>query len=214
MLGAASAAANFWYIETLSNGTLASFSKRSIPENAVPEKRENSLAKRTIIFPLAALQPLIDAFQEYFGLNISQAAFATFPNPFSGIKSKNIVVADGSEGGQSIPLWPQIQPARKPSFILAWDDDGDANPYSWNNGTNLYDTYLQAKAGGIPFPVVPPQRHSSTTTTRRSQCFLVATPASRPPSPQTPQSSTTWPPRRIPHTRTSPSSNFQQALAR
>jgi lysophospholipase len=170
MLGAASAAANFWYIEDLSNGTLAPFSKRSLSSPSSPEKRDSSIstfAKRAILFPLANLEPLIDAFQEVFGLNLTQIAYATFPNPFPSIKSKNLLLADGSEAGQSIPLWSQIQPARKPSFIVAWDDDQDQAPYSWNNGTNLYNTYIQAQADGIPFPIVPPPTtfiHNNYTT--------------------------------------------------
>jgi lysophospholipase len=167
MLGAAGAAANFWYIESVSNGTLAPFSKRSIQALDKRRKRDNSLAKREITFPLAGLEPLIGAFQEIFGLNLSEAAYATIPNPFPNVASKDIILADGSEAGQSIPLWPQIQPARKPSFIVAWDSDSDQAPYSWNNGTNLYGTYLQAQAERIPFPIVPPATtfiHNNYTT--------------------------------------------------
>ena len=158
MLGMAGAAANFWYIESVSNGTLAAFPKRSIEASAVKAKREPAaaLAKREITFPLSGLQPLIDAFQEFFGLNFSQAAYAKFPNPFPSIGSKDLTFSDGSEGGQSIPLWPLIQTARESSFIVAWDSDSDQPPYGWNNGTNLYDTYIQAEADGIPFPIVPP----------------------------------------------------------
>lgn len=167
MLGAVGAAANFWYIEYVSNGTLAPFSKRSIESQAAKPKRDNSLSKREITFPLPELQPLIDAFQEFFGLNLSQAAYAKYPNPYPSDKAKDIILADGSEGGQSIPLWPQIQPARKSNFIIAWDSDSDQEPYSWSNGTNLYDTYLQAEAHGIPFPIVPPPTtfiHNNYTT--------------------------------------------------
>jgi lysophospholipase len=65
-------------------------------------------------------------------------------------------MVDGSEGGQTIPLWGQIQPARASNFIIAWEDTNDAPPYGWNNGTNIYHTYQQASAAGLPFPIVPP----------------------------------------------------------
>ena len=158
MLGTVGAAANFWIIESLSNGTLAPFAKRSIPSPAAPPQKRSStsLTKREITYPLSGLEPLISAFQEYFNLNLSQIVFATFPNPFPGTATEEITITDGSEAGQSIPLWPQIQPARDLDFIVAWDSDSDQGPYNWNNGTNLYDTYLAADAAGIPFPVVPP----------------------------------------------------------
>lgn len=39
---------------------------------------------------------------------------------------------------------------------MAWDDDADSHPYSWNNGTNIWDTYNRAKESGLPFPEIPP----------------------------------------------------------
>jgi lysophospholipase len=65
-------------------------------------------------------------------------------------------MVDGSEGGQTIPLWGQIQPARASNFIIAWEDTNDAPPYGWKNGTNLYHAYQQASAAGLPYPIVPP----------------------------------------------------------
>ena len=41
------------------------------------------------------------------------------------------------------------------NFIFAWDSNADANPFSWNNGTNLFDTYVRAREVGLPFPTVP-----------------------------------------------------------
>jgi lysophospholipase len=90
--------------------------------------------------------------------------YAQVPNPFFGIptastytqNASSLNFVDGSESGQTIPLWGQIQPVRNLSFIIAWDDTNDAAPFGWNNGTNLYNTYLQAEAAGIPFPIIPP----------------------------------------------------------
>ncbi|KAJ9641659.1 hypothetical protein H2204_002721 [Knufia peltigerae] len=154
IMGLAASAFNFWYIEALSNGTLAQFSKRS---NAA----EHSLAKRAD-FPAATVESLFDAFQEYFNLTKQQTVSPIIPNPFAGMpgtkgpEPATLSLADGSEMGQSIPFWPMIQPARNVDFIISWDNDEDANPYGWNNGTNLYNTYIQARRNGLPFPEIPP----------------------------------------------------------
>jgi lysophospholipase len=39
-------------------------------------------------------------------------------------------------------------------YSIAWDSNEDANPFSWNNGTNLYNTYVRANVSGIPLPIV------------------------------------------------------------
>lgn len=39
---------------------------------------------------------------------------------------------------------------------ISWDNDEDTVPYGWNNGTNIYNTYIQARRQGLPFPEVPP----------------------------------------------------------
>ena len=62
---------------------------------------------------------------------------------------------DGTESMQGLPFWGQIQPARHLDFIIAWDSNADAAPYTWINGTSLYNTYLAAKAASIPFPTIP-----------------------------------------------------------
>jgi lysophospholipase len=102
--------------------------------------------------------------ESIFNLTIPEIAYAQIPNPFVGVPSASpytqtapyLNMVDGSEGGQTIPLWGRIQPARASNFIIAWEDTNDAPPYGWNNGTNLYHTYQQASADGLPFPIVPP----------------------------------------------------------
>lgn len=104
------------------------------------------------------------AFQKALNLSLTEIAYGSVPNPFFGVSSASaytqtatdLSFVDGSEGGQTIPLWGQIQPVRNASFIIAWEDSNDAHPYEWNNGTNLYNTYLAAKAARLPFPIVPP----------------------------------------------------------
>jgi lysophospholipase len=163
MIGAATAALNFWYIEDMSNGTLAPFAKRSVDKRTPTKSTKHhgaevskSLKKRDGLFPLATLEELIDAFEEFFDLNYTQIAYGQFPNPFPSIDTETLMTVDGSESGGGIPVWPQIQPARKSDFIIAWDGSTDAIPFGWQNGTNLHNTYIQAKADGIPFPVIPP----------------------------------------------------------
>ncbi|KAI9813255.1 MAG: hypothetical protein M1827_004197 [Pycnora praestabilis] len=159
IIGTSGAGFNFWYIEDMSNNTLAPFSKRSSYVRSSNTKF--SLSKRAT-FSAAELDSLLEAFQEYAHENASDIGYAYYPNPFAGLPSSspssksttNLKLVDASEDGQAIPFWGQIQPARSSSFIIGWDDneDGDNN---WNNGTNLYNTYLAAKASGIPFPVIP-----------------------------------------------------------
>ncbi|OJZ83665.1 hypothetical protein ASPFODRAFT_140016 [Aspergillus luchuensis CBS 106.47] len=154
VIGTSAGAFNFWYLESVSNGTLGQFAKRSTTH-------KSSLAKR--LSKPANLNGLVEAFADTFDLNLTEVAYSTFPNPFTNLSlstgnahtSPTLKLVDGSETGQTIPLWGQIQPARNVDFIIAWDDSQDADPYSWNNGTNLYNTYLAANATGLPFPVIP-----------------------------------------------------------
>lgn len=167
ILGTVGGAFNFWWIEDVSNGTLAPFSKRSLSSLHGPRKVGHQFARRSTnpeaAFPEASAEALLEVFTEILGVPFLQTMYAWYPNPFAGLNSssslirdsKNLQLVDGSENGQSIPLWGQIQPHRKSDFIIGWDGGGDAPPYFWNNGTNLYDTYLYTKARGIPFPVVP-----------------------------------------------------------
>lgn len=115
ILGLAASAFNFWYIEALSNGTLAHFSKRS-------NVAEHSLGKRAD-FPAATVNSLLDAFQQYFNLTKQQSVSPIIPNPYAGMPGTNgpepatLSLADGSEGGQAVPFWPMLQPARNVDFM-------------------------------------------------------------------------------------------------
>jgi lysophospholipase len=165
MLGVSAGAFNLWEVEVDSNGTLGSFSKRS------SQASTSQLKKREEIISPELADGIVEGFQEALNLTLPEIVYAQIPNPFAGLASSSpytqtatdLLLVDGPEGGQTIPLWGQIQPARSPAFIIAWDNSGDAPPYSWNNGTNLYNTYLQASASRLPFPIVPP---SSTFVNR------------------------------------------------
>ena len=161
MMGSTSAALNMWYIEDLSNGTLGTFAKRSrLDEHVSPSyhaKRQNNAVS------LSELEDLFEAFNETFMENATSVAYASWPNPFVGLNTTTLSlrdepylkIVDGSEAGQTIPLWSLIQPARHLDFIFAWDDSADARPNGWNNGTNLYNTYVAAKRSELPFPIIP-----------------------------------------------------------
>lgn len=159
MIGTSSGAWNFWEIEDKSNGTLASFAKRSL------SRRDSSdLQKRDEVTPVSTLLEIDDAFEEYFNLTVNETAYSRFPNPFYGLTSvaaantanlTDLDFVDGSESGQTIPFWSLIQPARNPAFLIGWDNDATSGEYTWSNGTNLYNTYVRAEAEEIPFPIVP-----------------------------------------------------------
>ncbi|PYH90002.1 lysophospholipase [Aspergillus ellipticus CBS 707.79] len=155
IIGTSADAFNFWYLESISNDTLGQFAKRS-------SSPPSTLSKR--LTAPSDIDNLAIAFNSSFGLNLTEISYSVFPNPFANLSlssgiahdSETLNMVDGSETGQTIPFWGQIQPARSVDFILAWDDSQDASPYDWNNGTNLYNTYVAANNTGIPFPIIPP----------------------------------------------------------
>lgn len=159
MLGTAASAWNYWYIGDYSNQTLAQWPKRSISS-----KKFKATAKRDsseTFFPESTLTALIAGFAEAFNLTMPNIAYAEWFNPFFGTSSSTnesevIQMVDSAEDGTALPLWPLIQPERNASFLVAWDDDPDAFPNNWLNGTNMYTAFLAAEAAGLPFPVVPP----------------------------------------------------------
>ncbi|KAJ5655906.1 hypothetical protein N7507_007856 [Penicillium longicatenatum] len=145
VMGSAASAWNSWWLGATTNGTLGQFSKRHDLDN---RESDSSLTG------ISSLSFLNDYFNETYGYTIAQISNPSIPNPFNS--EENITFADGSEAGQSVPFLPLIQPERKVDFIMAWDDDADSLPYTWNNGTNIWDTYNRAKESGLPFPVIPP----------------------------------------------------------
>lgn len=150
-MGSAGAAWSYWWLAAVSNNSLGHFSKRSSIE---PDSHPHQFQRRSDVLPLAYLEGLNDQFNETFGLSPSQIANPSIPAAFS--PDQNITFADNSEALQALPLWSLIQPERNPDFIIAWDDDPDAFPYDWINGTNMYDTSFLAKQAGLPFPLAPP----------------------------------------------------------
>ena len=148
-MGTSSSADNFWTLEAISNGTEGSFAKRSSLR-----KRQSSDQSAT-----NSILGLNSIFGSTFNLSLNDTLYAVYPNPFRGYNNSeldepNLVMVDGSESGQTIPLWPLLQPARGVDFIIAFDGSGET-PYLWQNGTNMIDTYNAATAAGLKFPKMP-----------------------------------------------------------
>ena len=165
MLGTTAQAFGFWYIEDKSNNTQGLFPKRSKlrEEPARQGFQANSRLARRIVtqFPASELDEEAAAFKTYFNLNASEISYALVPNPFrdssTSSESKNddsnLQLVDSTELGSALPLTGQL--ARNATFVMTWDDNSDALPYGWQNGTNLYNAYREFKALDVPFPVVP-----------------------------------------------------------
>ena len=88
---------------------------------------------------------LIFVMESIFNETLEQALYAVWPNPFlnSTPAMENVdhlFLVDGSEVLQEIPIWPIIQPARRPDFIIANDAGGTELSNGWMNGTSLIDT--------------------------------------------------------------------------
>jgi len=145
-MGTSGSADNFWTLEVISNGTEGGFAKRS------------SLQKRQAQGTEAILD-LNSIFGSAFNLSLNDTLYGVYPNPFRGYNNSmllepNLILVDGSESGQTIPLWPALQPARGVNFIIAYDGSGET-PALWQNGTNMIDTYNAATAAGLKFPKMP-----------------------------------------------------------
>ena len=89
--------------------------------------------------------------------------YAIYPNPFyqyahSSLVSgqKNLTLVDGGETLQNNPLFPFLQPSRSIGVILVNDNSADTSD-NFPDGSELYQTYMQAQMAGLTkMPVIPP----------------------------------------------------------
>ncbi|KAF2481690.1 lysophospholipase [Neohortaea acidophila] len=89
--------------------------------------------------------------------------FALYENPFYNYKSSSLVsnltqltLSDGGEAGQNNPIWPFIQPARDVDVLIVNDNSADTDG-NLPNGTEIYQTYLNAQQFGLKkMPYIPP----------------------------------------------------------
>ena len=89
--------------------------------------------------------------------------FATYPNPFYKYTQSSLVsgqteltLVDGGESHQNNPLFPLLQPSRSVGVILVNDNSADTSA-NFPDGSELYQTYMQAQLAGLTkMPVIPP----------------------------------------------------------
>ncbi len=134
----------------------------------------STLFNQFLLYNLTEVAPdvpevVIDVIEKVLGeLGADSNDIAQYePNPFLGYRpatnpfadSSQLILIDGGEDLQNIPLQPLIQPVRAVDIIVAVDSSADTN-YSWPNGTALRATYERGQtpsgiANGTLFPAVP-----------------------------------------------------------
>jgi lysophospholipase len=123
----------------------------------VPQARHGLSKRLEDEFPNEEVEALAAPFIEYLGLDLDGYTYARVPNPWrnesTSPQDQELMLIDATEVESSLPLAGQL--ARNASFIIAWDDNTDAWPNGWLNGTDLYQAYLYFKEHDVPFPVVP-----------------------------------------------------------
>ncbi|KAF2167127.1 hypothetical protein M409DRAFT_22559 [Zasmidium cellare ATCC 36951] len=125
---------------------------------------------------LSALATVIDV---TFPSNVLLNPYAIIPNPFhldpkAGVirKQKSLYGTDGGDTGQSILLFPFLQPERRVDVILAIDAQTYA-PGNVTNGSAIYNTFLSAQANGLAkMPLIPsPAEYKAQNLSSRAQFF-------------------------------------------
>lgn len=89
--------------------------------------------------------------------------YAVYPNPFYKYAHSTLVsgqtsltLVDGGESDQNNPLFPLLQPSRGVGVILVNDNSADTSA-NFPDGSELYQTYMQAQLAGLTkMPVIPP----------------------------------------------------------
>ncbi|KAH9810274.1 lysophospholipase catalytic domain-containing protein [Melampsora americana] len=122
-------------------------------------------------------QPFFIALAHKFLNALAQNVFdeSIIPNPFRGLglgygldngyparDDENLYLADSSLSGETLPLWPLIQPSRNLDAIIAVDSANRAKPslniHAYPNGTSLYASYAKTLGPdyeAYSFPQVP-----------------------------------------------------------
>ncbi|OLN87827.1 Lysophospholipase 1 [Colletotrichum chlorophyti] len=94
-----------------------------------------------------------------FNQTFNESLWATYPNPFANYNHAmqgvdELLLVDGSLGGETNPIRPLIIPERQLDFVIVYEASSDAQ-HNWVNGTNLINTAQSAAQGNIPFPRIP-----------------------------------------------------------
>lgn len=98
---------------------------------------------------------LIDMTGMVHGLSLFDE-YAAVPGPFAPTTQfDSLYLVDGSQGGESIPLWPLLVEERNISVIIAPDFSTDTDE-NLPDGTSLFNTYTRAQAMQVPrMPTIP-----------------------------------------------------------
>lgn len=105
--------------------------------------------------------------------------FGLYPNPFyqyprsSRVNTQPLLtMVDGGVAGQNVPIWPFIQPGRTVDVLITADNSADTDNY-FPNGTELHQTYLNARAAGLTkMPYIPDaDTFIARNLTKRAQFF-------------------------------------------
>jgi lysophospholipase len=98
---------------------------------------------------------LVNLTATFFQQTSNQSLWARYPNPFRDYNAAmrgvdELLIADGSETGKTIPIWPLIVPQRKVDLVIVYEASSDA-PYNWVNGTNLINAARSRIRAGSRF---------------------------------------------------------------
>ena len=131
-----------WVLDNYTNGVLGQFVKRSLDEHDSDDSFHGDLnlfkrwpadkavtEQERVADGTAALASLAYVMEEAFNLTLQEVLYAVWPNPFLNstptmTNQPDLLLVDSSEVLQEIPMWPLIQPARSPDFIIANDAGG------------------------------------------------------------------------------------------
>lgn len=158
--GSTGNAFNFYLLDAFFG--YAAFAKRDLQKQTLEPRQQ---ANDSIVVPPGQESnpnvQLVEGFSgPPFNQSINESLWATYPNPFMNYNKAmanvdELLIVDGSETGETIPIRPLIVPQRNVDFIIAFDATSDGDN-SWVNGTNLLDTAATAAQLGVPFPRIPP----------------------------------------------------------
>ncbi|KAK1699957.1 lysophosphoplipase A [Colletotrichum godetiae] len=130
---------------------------------------------------------LVNQTAESFNQTFNESLWATYPNPFENYNAAmqgidELLLVDGSLGGETNPIRPLIIPERQVDFVIVYEASSDAQ-YNWVNGTNLVNTAQSAAQGNIPFPKIPDVATLVTQNLTKQPTFFGCDAAKSPPTP-------------------------------
>ncbi|GKT79924.1 lysophosphoplipase A [Colletotrichum tofieldiae] len=130
---------------------------------------------------------LVNQTAQFFNQTFNESLWATYPNPFENYSPAmqdvdELLLIDGSLGGETNPIRPLIIPERQVDFIIVYEASSDAE-YNWVNGTNLVNTAQSAAQGNIPFPRIPDVATLVTQNLTKQPTFFGCDAATSPPTP-------------------------------